>query len=152
MYEHVTIDWIITKLIFKIFISSFAMFLKENFSSLHLWSKHIPNTKPYVQGVVNQDIGQDILVKKIPYYIFKCGGKNAPTSKAIVKSWFQQPIALGHCCRCNGAGVRLSLSRWAGKKVQAFTQERPSLSGMKTLSSWAMLVSSFTHLLLHYMS
>lgn len=146
-----TIDWIISKVIFEIFISSFAMFLKENFLSLYLWYKHILNTE-LIQGVVNQDIGQDELVKKISYCTFKWGGKNAPISKAIVKSWFQQPIALGQSCRCSGAGVVLTFSRQAGKKVQAFTQERPSLSVMKTLSSWSLLVTSFTYLLLHYMS
>lgn len=86
MYVHVTIDWIISKVIFKTFISSFAIFLKENFFSLYLWYKHILNTKLQVQGVVNHDIGQDVLVKKISYYIFMCGGKNASTSKAIVKT------------------------------------------------------------------
>lgn len=94
--------------------------------------------------MVHQGIGQDILLKKIPYYIFKCGGKNAPTSKAIVKSWFQQPIALGHCCRCNGAGMVLSLSRQDGKKVQAFTGKATSFRHENTLQLGS--VSLFHHL------
>lgn len=34
MHVHVTIDWIISKLIFETFKSSFTMFLKENFLNI----------------------------------------------------------------------------------------------------------------------
>lgn len=50
MYVHVTTDWIISKLIFETFKSSFTMFLKENLLNITILVMKI---KLYVQEAAN---------------------------------------------------------------------------------------------------